>query len=246
MPTLKTPEDALREAEPRPPGGGARSDKKNYAERLSRHLSTVVANALRPIFDGIMPLEDGSRQESKARSSKGFKRLDVNYSTPELGLGLGVSIKTLNFRDPKTKRYTKNYSRIDNELRAEATDYHMRQPYAVLVAILFLPQGSCDDGKAGSARSVSSFGAAVRFFRPRAGRLRPTDDPERFEGFFIGLYDPDEPAAPARFFDVGDPPPRARRPVSDELYCFDDVVAKITAAYDHRNFEPFEWAPDER
>ena len=61
-------------------------------------------------FKGILPNPDGSGQESKARTGKGLKKLDVNYSTVELGLGLGVSIKTIHFRDPKTCRYTKNYT----------------------------------------------------------------------------------------------------------------------------------------
>lgn len=113
------------------------ADKKNYAERLSRALAQRFANALRPHFEGILPDSSGKGQESKARSAKGYKKLDVNYSTPELGLGLGVSIKTINFVDPKSKRYTKNYTRVDAELRAEATDYHDRQPYSVMVAVIF-------------------------------------------------------------------------------------------------------------
>ena len=89
---------------------GTRTDKKNYAELLSRALAQRFADALRSSFKGILPNPDGSGQESKARTGKGLKKLDVNYSTVELGLGLGVSIKTINFRDPKTRRYTKNYT----------------------------------------------------------------------------------------------------------------------------------------
>jgi hypothetical protein len=81
--------------------------KKNFAEGLSRELASRIAHALRSRFAGIFPDEHGFRQESRARSAKGFKKLDVNYSTPELGLGLGVSIKTINFRDAATNRYTK-------------------------------------------------------------------------------------------------------------------------------------------
>ena len=89
--------------------------------------------------------------------------MDVNYSTVELGLGLGVSIKTINFPDPKTRRYTKNYTRVDNELRAEAADYHERQPYAVLCAVVFLPLEACDDG---GVSAPSSFGQSIQIFRP--------------------------------------------------------------------------------
>src|SRR5690554_1911837 len=119
---IHTVAEALHHAEPRPAKSASRKDKKNYAERLSRNLATAVANLLRPDFDGVMPDADGTRQETRARTAKGYKKLDVNYSTPELGLGLGVSIKTVNFPDTKSRRYTKNYTRIDNELRAEATD----------------------------------------------------------------------------------------------------------------------------
>ena len=126
---------ALDLADPRP-ATGDREQKKNYAERLSRAFATVVANALRTDFPGITPDAEGRRQEAPARTSKGMKKLDVNYSTSELGLGLGVSIKTINFSDKGGSRYTKNFTRADNELRAEAKDYHERQPYSVLVGVV--------------------------------------------------------------------------------------------------------------
>src|SRR5260221_9098611 len=72
-----------------------RDEKKNYAELLSRLLATKLANGFRPYFAGIMPDEKGQKQESKARTSKGYKKLDINYSTTQLGLGLGVSVKTV-------------------------------------------------------------------------------------------------------------------------------------------------------
>jgi len=80
--------------------------KKNYAESLSRLLTTNIANGLRDTFRGILPDAKGQKQESKARTSKGYKKLDINYSTTQLGLGLGVSVKTVNFRDPESDRYT--------------------------------------------------------------------------------------------------------------------------------------------
>src|SRR6266567_3735344 len=206
--------EALIAAEPRPAANANRADKKNYAERLSRNIAIVFANSLRDQFPGITPDKSGKRQEAPARTSKGFKKLDVNYSTPELGLALGVSIKTLNFLDAASGRYTKNYVRIDNELRAEATDYHQRQPYSFLAAILFLPIDSCDDAR---NANPSSFGAAVRSFRPRANRQTPHDDVDLFELLFIATYDPDPSAdLEVRFVDVLEPPPKDRRPRLDE------------------------------
>ena len=132
--------------------GSTAAEKKNFAEALSRSLAQRFADSLRSTFPTILPRPDGSGQESKARTGKGLKKLDVNYSTVELGLGLGVSIKTINFRDARSNRYTKNFTRADNEFRAEAADYHQRQPYSVLCAAFLLPLDACDDG--GGKRSI--------------------------------------------------------------------------------------------
>jgi hypothetical protein len=197
---------------------------------------------LRHAFPGITPSADGNRHEAPARTAKGFKKLDVGYATPELGLGLGVSIKTLNYRDRKTRRYTKNYSRVDNELRAEATDYHVRQPYSVLAGLLYLPADSCDDGDAARPASASSFASAVRYFRSRSGRKEPTDDPELFEAFYIGVYEFEGRfRGQVRYFDAGGAPPRARRPTDAETWSHPEVLALITATYDGRNDPPFEF-----
>ncbi len=182
----------------------------------------------------------GKGKSSRARTAKGFKKLDVNYSKPEIGLGLGVSIKTLNFRDAKSNRYTKNYTRIDNELRAEAHDYHERQPYAVMVAVVFLPVDSCNDA---SKREPSSFGQAVRIFRLRSGRDKPSDSAFLFERIFIGLYEIEGPnRGDVTFFDVSETPPKAGRPSDRKLLSFDSLVVEIKRTYDERNYPPFEWA----
>lgn len=239
--------DALDHAEPRPADGAPAAAKSTYANRLSSALARVFANRLRPWFDGILPDEQGRGQESKARSAKGYKKLDVNYSTVELGLGLGVSIKTLNFRDAASARYTKNYTRIDAELRAEAMDYHQRQPYAVLAGLLFLPIDACDDAGRGSRveQGVSSFGAAARHFRrARVLRSEVSNALDLFECFLIGLY---QPAGDQRgdvvFYDVMRPrPPRNRRPADDEVLTLEQAVDAIRATYDARNNPPFEFA----
>jgi len=212
--------------------------KKNYAEILSRELAQRFADQLRSEFPGILPDPTGRGQESRARTSKGFKKLDVNYSTVELGLGLGVSIKTINFRDAGTKRYTKNYTRADGELRAEASDYHERQPYAVMVAVIFLPADSSEDG---AGNGVSSFGGAVQSFRSRGGRRSHEDPAMLFERVFIGLYETDaERFGEVGFFDVMNPPPKRGRP--REMLGLDGVVDEIVATYDARNKPTFVWA----
>lgn len=237
--------EVLTLAQPKPSAGTDDAKvKKNYAERFSRHMATVVANWLRRTFKGITPNESGQYQEAPARTAKGFKKLDVNYSTPELGLALGVSIKSISFRDKLGKgRYTKNYSRNDNELRAEATDYHQRQPYAVLIGVVFLPLDSCDDAtlsREGRVLGPSSFGAAVRFFRLRANRRSPKDDVDLFERFFIALYN--ETTGDVAFFDVMNRPPRAGPPDPADTLTLPQVISEIIRTYDERNDPPFDWS----
>jgi hypothetical protein len=222
-------------------GAGSATAKKNYAERLSRALSQRFADCLREIFEGILPNPKGLGQESRARTGKGLKKLDVNYSTVELGLGLGVSIKTINFRDGNSKRYTKNYTRVDNELRAEASDYHERQPYAVLCAVVLLPLDACDDGR---GKTPSSFGRAIQIFRHRAGRQKPVDDPTLFERILVGLYDIGPHSfGRVAFFDVTDTPPRVGKP--ETLKTFVEAITSIVDTYDSRNKIKFKWADGE-
>lgn len=240
-PPVWTFREAFRGAGERP-AEGTSTQKKNYAERLSRNLASLFANRLRKDFDPITPDESGKGQEKPARTAKGTKKLDVNYSHPDIGLGLGVSIKTLNFRDADSGRYTKNYTRIDNELRAEALDYHERQPWAVLAAVIFLPVDACDDYKASARKEAnSSFGQAIKVFRYRGGRNCPTDAGQLFERVFVGLYaiDDDDPWD-VRFFDVMQAPPRSGRP--SKTLSLEEVLAQIVQTYDGRNNDPFVWA----
>src|SRR5262249_37340202 len=125
------------------------------------------------------------RRESPARTSKGVKRLDVNYSTVQLGLALGVSIKTTNAPEGKRNNYAKNVTGRDAELRAEAEDYHERQPYAVLIALYFVPINSCHNA---TSKAPSSFGTIAKTLRFRSGRKGPKDLTTLFESSYIGLY----------------------------------------------------------
>jgi hypothetical protein len=225
-----------------------REQKKNYAQKLSDVLALKIANGLRPMFPGILPVERGANEgdqpksiqglESLARSLKGVKRLDVNFSTVLLGLGLGLSIKTLNFKDKTSKRYTKNVTRIDNELRAEASDYHERQPFAVLVGIVFLPIDSADDGK------ISSFGHAAQTFRYRTGRRVHTESANLFERLYIALYEAQDESRLGDIicFDVSRAPPRTGLPASDDRLTLQTVLEQCVQAFFERNTPRQLWA----
>lgn len=143
----------------------------------------------------------------RARSEKGNKQLDINFSTPALGLAVGISLKSVHIREPGAG-YTHNLKRNEEELRIEASGHHRRQPYAIMIGALFLPFDSCQATKPGSRHS--SFGSWVRHLRPYTGRTGPQDDPDRFERIFIGLYDPE--GSDIRFFDVAASLPRLGLP----------------------------------
>lgn len=263
-PLIKNFKDALAHAKTRPPDDSARKLKKNYSQRLSNAIASLFAGRLRAIghFRTILPLADGTGHETKSAggSTKKLKKTDVRYATPYTGLELLVSIKTLNFRDAKKDdstgevklgRYTKNMVRNDHELRAEAMDHHDRFPYSVLIALFFIPIDSCDDG----ATAVSSFAHAVMTFRPRTGRIDAVGPAAKFERFFIGLYDANDPTGHCvGFFDVLTPPPKRGRPPwpneepdelrGGKLLTIDQVVAEIVREYGIRNRTYIRWADE--
>jgi hypothetical protein len=261
---------ALDTAEPKPEPTATREAKKNYAQRLSNALAQAVADALRPQFPDITPTASGAGQEAQVPVDKGRKRLDVKVTDPTLGLILCVSIKTYSFQDYSPQsgrlgRWTKNIVRNDHELRGEAMVLHQRQPYAVLVGLMFEPLATCDDGaptrKSDSAKS--SFAHHATTLSKRAGRgKRPVygaatrawvdygaDDPRHdlFERVFIGLYESDEARrGDVRFFDAETAPPRNGRPTDPATLSFAALVDEIVEEVNRRNRFAPTWAePDE-
>jgi hypothetical protein len=236
--TVNTFQEALAGAAPRPNPLATGREKKNYSERLSNKIAVLVANKVRAtgLLEGeILPSPGGKGREKKIPSGafNKPKKTDVGYSTLS-GLELLISIKTLGFKDVKKGRlgrYTKNMVRNDHELRAEAMEFHERYPYAVLVALFFIPRDACDDGE---TTDKSSFAHAVMTFRARAGRHRPDEPAQLFERFYIGLYDYEGPnAGRVEFFNVLDMPRRKGPP--SKLVGLDEVVREALAFYGERN-----------
>jgi hypothetical protein len=236
---------ALDEAEPRPPDDDPdRGVKKNYAQRLSRGIAIVVADRLRERFPNVLPTRDEGHERAVSGAG-GSKRLDVCvWNDPLVGLLLDVSIKTYSFRDYDGKkkrlgRMTKNVVRNDHELRAEAARIHERQPYAVLVGLMFVPYAASMDGKDGT----SSFAHMVATFRGRSGRDEPDDHRyERFEAFYIGLYEHEgDLRGQVRFFDVRTDPPQTGRPRRQDTLSFDELVANMAGLVERRNSKVLKW-----
>lgn len=250
---------ALRAAGVRPSAQADRSDKKNYAQRLSNQLARTIADGLRGRYPTITPDAVGRGQEATVDVAKGRKRLDVKAIDPVLGLVLCVSIKTYSFQDyspssGKLGRWTKNIVRNDHELRGEAMVLHQRQPYSVLVGVLFTPYAACEDGDPRQSSDVgkSSFAHQVTTLAKRAGRgKRPVHGlPDKawvdigaednrhdlFERVFVGLYEPDGPDMGAvRFFDVENAPPRNGRPTDAATMSFPEFVTVVHEEVVRRN-----------
>lgn len=242
-PTIRTLREVLDASGPRPADSAdtqeerrkLSEEKRKYAARFADKMAICVANGLRDRFPGVLPAEDGKGVESPAQSVRGPKKLDVNYSTPQLGLGVGVSLKAVHFPERESRGYTHNMKRNDEELRSESSGYHQRQPYAVMVAVVFLPYEACEDA---SARGPSSFGTWVKYLRPLAQRHSPHDDIDRYERVFIGLYDRE--GSHMEFFDVALPPPRKGRP--KELLSYLGFLEEVEKTFLRRNVAEFEWA----
>lgn len=246
---------ALDRAEPKPEPRAAQGDKRNYAQRLSNALAQEIANALRSKWPTVTPRADGRGQEAQVGvAAGGMKRLDVKVTNPTLGLVLSVSIKTYSFEDYSVRsdkllgRYTKNVVRNDHELRGEASVLHQRQPYSVVVGVMFAPIETAIMG----AKKKSSLAHMVNTFRKRSGRgRRPVfgvegdayvhlggDDPryDRCERMFVGVYEWEgERRGHVRFIDVEKPFPQVGVPSEAQTLSFDEFIARIKTEVDQRD-----------
>src|SRR5688572_12081438 len=221
----------LQIAEPRPSASSAIGEKIQYAVRFADAMALAFAEDLSPRLQGIQATTKRSAATAAAR-----KQLDVNFSTPDLGLALGISLKSVHIRDAGSAgRYTHNMKRNEEELRIEASGYHKRQPYAVMVGVLFLPVDSCTDGK---KDNPSSFGSFVRKLRPYAARSGPHDEADKFERIFVGLYRPD--GSELRFFDIEIAPPKNGMPKATMTY--EQLLDTVYQEFLKRNAAEFRWA----
>jgi hypothetical protein len=206
----------------------------SFAISFAKHMSAAIADGLREHFPTV------KSGENPSRAVAGIKRVDVNYSTPEAGLGLAISLKSVHFgeRNEGTAGFTHNMKRNDEELRVEATGHHIRQPYAVLVALLFLPFESCED-----LAPTSSFASWVQYLWPLKGRTEPEDPPDRFELVFVALYA--RGGSALGFYRLGGDVkcPRHGRP--DTLLTFQQFLQIIRSTYDKRNGKDFAFEGEE-
>ncbi|MFB3910108.1 MAG: hypothetical protein ACE15D_17105 [Candidatus Eisenbacteria bacterium] len=204
-----------------------------FAISFAKHFGTELARVLDPLFPGIRS------GEIPSKTARGMKRVDLSYSTAETGLALGLSFKSVHKGENEegNARFIHNMKRNDEELRVEATSHHLRQPYAVLIAIVFLPFESCDDAE------TSSFARWVEYLWPLKGRSEPEDAPDRFELVFMSLYARD--GSDLGFYEVGGPEPCPRKGRPEHLLSLEEFVRRLKEVYDRRNGNDFYFKGEE-
>lgn len=208
-------EEALRSLPPKPSDSSTQQIKKAYSEAMSAAVAMALGAELRrrgcrearPAEPGEL---DASGAERRMAGGIGAKKVDVTWATEESGLLLGISIKTINFRDPRTRNFQKNLTNRRGDMLIEAVTLHRRFPYAVLAGLFFLDQGAETDNlregesETGSRRR-STFINAHQRLKLFTGRSDPRGRDEQYERFYLLLVEASSEHASVRAYAVGEP-----------------------------------------
>lgn len=221
---------ALKALRPKPPESARAPDKKAYSEEVSKVVAQAFAEELR--LRGLKearPAPPGqlgdSGAERRMAGGIGAKKVDVTWATEESGLLFAISIKSINFRDAKTKNFQKNLTNRRGDMLIEAVTLHRRFPYAVLAGFFFLDKDAEKDATpvgGGKAKRRSTFLNAHTRLRIFTGRDDPAGRDEQYERFYLVLLDVSPTAVGVRAFEVGEP--KTPVPMSE---IFDDLVMLI-------------------
>lgn len=226
-------EAALMGLPQKPPEDSAQADKRRYSEVMSQLLALAFAEELRqrgmaearPAPSGVL---GSSGAERRLAGGIGAKKVDVTWATEESGLMLGLSVKTINWRDARSGAYQKNLTNRRGDMLIEAVTLHRRFPYAVLGGFLFLDAGGAHDG---TVRRKSTFRNAFPRLRLFTGRSDPAGRDEQYERLYLALVDATPTSVQLTCFQVSDPD----HPVTFEQ-AFDDLVTLTV----ERNFDLYE------
>lgn len=235
----------LKKVGPKPPDRGSRSDvKKNYSEKVSAGMALAFAAELRarnlketlpapPVATGKGKGKSGA--ERRMAGGLGAKKVDVTWVTEASGLGLAISVKTINFRDLASGNFQKNLTNRRGDMLFEAVTLHRRFPYAVLGGFFFLDREAANDQ---TALRRSTFENAHPRFSLFTGRDDPAGRDEQYERIFIVLLDSSNPSKPAyTVHSVGDP---KAPPIT-----FDDAFDQLIEIVAERNPDFYEFVGGE-
>ncbi len=226
----------------KPPDTARSTEKKRYSEQLSAALALAFAHELRERgLKGARPagpseVDASSGAERRMAGGIGAKKVDVTWATEESGLLFAISIKTINFRDTKTKNFQKNLTNRRGDMLIEAVTLHRRFPYSVLAAFFFLDQGAMNDhvkdGKSGKSRRRSTFRNAHARCRLFTGRNDPAGRDEQFERFYILLVTASPDDANVIAYEVGKP---------DQPILLDQIFEELLSLVAERNPDFYEF-----
>lgn len=183
-----------------------------FAEELRRRGLKQV----RPAEPGEL---DSSGAERRMAGGIGAKKVDVSWATDESGLLLGISIKSINFRDARTGNFQKNLTNRRGDMLMEAVTLHRRFPYAVLVGFFFLDKDAAQDG---TDRRRSTFHNAHSRLRLFTGRSDPAGRDEQYERLYLVLVD----ASPFKSTLKANKVDEAERAIGFEAV-FDEIVELV-------------------
>lgn len=199
--------EALKLLPAKPDDNAPQAEKKRYSELVSQKVAIAIADELRkrglqearPAGEGEL---GGSGAERRMAGGLGAKKVDVTWATEESGLLLGISVKTINFRDKKTQNFQKNLVNRRGDMLMEAVTLHRRFPYAVLAGFFFLDKGAKTDGTTKRRSTLLNAHMRLQLFN---GRSDPAGREEQFERFYLLVLDASPDAVDIEAFNVGDP-----------------------------------------
>lgn len=226
---------ALKTLGEKPFDDATRDDKQKYSQQVSEKTAVAIAEELRqrglagarPALPGDLDL---SGAERRMAGGIGAKRVDVTWATEESGLLLAISIKSINFRDQRSKNFQKNLTNRRGDMLFESVTLHRRFPYAVLGGFLFLDQGAEHDA---TAKRRSTFLNAHDRFRLFTGRSDPAGRDEQYEQLYVALMDANPVTPTVKVFLAGHPDTEV--PIAKVL---DTLVATVA----ERNPDFYEYA----
>ncbi len=179
---------------PKPPDSAGREAKQHFSQLVSDAAALVLAQELtaRGLAGTYPAVGVGGRLGAERRLAGGIgaKRVDVSWATEQSGLLLGLSIKSINFRDGRSGNFQKNLTNRRGDLLFESVTLHRRFPYAVLGGFLILDAGAASDSTARRKSTFENAGYHLRLFR---GRRDPAGREEQYEELFVALFDADAP-----------------------------------------------------
>lgn len=226
---------ALRGLAAKPDDSATRSAKQSYSQKMSTGIANSIAESLRgrgltgtrPSLPGIAGI---SGAERRMAGGIGDKRVDVTWATEQSGLLLGLSIKTINFRDRRSNNFQKNFTNRRGDMLFEAVTLHRRFPYAVLGGIMFLDKGASEDGTGGRRSTFVNAHAGLRLF---TGRDDPAGREEQFERFYVALVEATPFRSSVEFYAAG---------VADESIPFPTILDQLVLLVSERNSDMYEFA----